>query len=160
MTIELIIDSFKGDYDFLSNFFLATIRWEDEWYPSNEHAFQAGKTEHPDERRWVAAAPTPGAAKRRGRRVTLRPGWDEEIRYHVMYDVLWTKFTTHLDLGKRLLDTGSATLVEGNYWHDNVWGDCRCGRATCARTGDNYLGRSLMRLRATLCLMPALAREE
>ena len=42
--------------------------------------------------------------------------------------------------------TAPAPLLEGNYWHDNYWGDCKC--KTCEKTeGQNKLGRILMIVR-------------
>lgn len=140
------IDSFDGDNDFLSNFFLSSIRIEGFPYRSVEHAFQAAKTMDEEQRRWVAAAPTCGEAKRRGRRVPLRPNWDAD-RVGVMRVCLEAKFK-HPTLRAKLLATGDAELVEGNTWHDNVWGDCRCGRAACRATGQNLLGNLLMEVRA------------
>ena len=38
------IDRFVGQYTFLSNFFIAPVKYEDATYASVEHAFQAAKT--------------------------------------------------------------------------------------------------------------------
>ena len=38
------IDSFSGEYDFLSNFYSQEITYDGIKYPTNEHAFQAAKT--------------------------------------------------------------------------------------------------------------------
>jgi ribA/ribD-fused uncharacterized protein len=114
------ITDFRGRWAFLSNFHPAALTWGGELYPTAEHAFNAGKTCDATERRWVAAAPTPGEAKRRGRTVHLRPHWDEQVRFEVMAEVLHAKFTTHPGRVAALLSTGDARLVEGNTWHDNV----------------------------------------
>lgn len=151
-----LIDDFRGQWMFLSNFHRAPLAWDGDTYPTSEHAFNAGKTLDRDRRRWVAAAPTPMEAKRRGRSVQLRDGWDDRVRYEVMADVLHAKFTCHPGRVEALLSTGDALLVEGNRWHDNEWGDCRCGRPACAAEGGNMLGRMLMRLRDEL-RMPAVS---
>lgn len=145
-----IIGDFRGRWAFLSNFHPAVLTWSGITYPSSEHAFNAGKTLDPDRRRWIAAAPTPREAKRRGRSVDLRPEWDEKVRYQVMTEVLHAKFGCHPARIEALLSTGDAQLVEGNTWHDNVWGDCRCGRGACTTQGANHLGRLLMKLRTNL----------
>ena len=49
----------------------------------------------------------------------------------------------------RLLSTSNATLVEGNWWHDNFWGDCYCPKCK-GIPGANTLGRLLMELRSKL----------
>ena len=67
------IDSFRAEFAFLSNFHPSPIILDDgETYPTAEHAFQALKTDDPEERRKVREAPTPAAAKSRGKKVTLR----------------------------------------------------------------------------------------
>ena len=45
------ITSFSGDFAFLSNFYPHTITIDGEAYPTTEHAFQALKTDVPEERR-------------------------------------------------------------------------------------------------------------
>lgn len=150
-----VINTFRGRWAFLSNFHPATLVWEGITYPTSEHAFNAGKSTSPETRHWIADAETPSDAKARGRRVPLRPGWDERIRFQVMRDVLAAKFTARPARIAALLSTGGATLIEGNTWHDNVWGDCRCGCPACAEPGQNHLGRLLMELRAELAAAQA-----
>lgn len=135
------IDSFTGDYRFLSNFYPSEIVLDSEKYPTVEHAFQAAKTIRLDERAYVRAAKTPGEAKRLGRKVTLTPGWDE-LRVGVMHQLLRIKFGNRV-LRAMLLDTGDAELVEGNYWNDRFWGVYK-GR------GENHLGKLLMAVRNEL----------
>jgi ribA/ribD-fused uncharacterized protein len=142
------ITRFTGEWEFLSNFFPAMLVWEGMYFPTSEHAFNAGKTLDVAERFWIAGAPTPAEAKRRGRSVALRPGWDETVRYEVMAEVLRAKFTCRTERTKLLLSTGTAELVEGNYHHDQHWGRCNC--AAHAGRGDNHLGRLLMQLREEL----------
>jgi ribA/ribD-fused uncharacterized protein len=146
------IGRFTGRYRFLGNFQVSPLVWEDMQYQGGEWAFNAGKTLDLAQRRWIASAPTPAAAKARGRHrcVILRPGWDSTVRYRVMDEVLCAKFTAHPGRVDALLRTGSRLLVEGNTWHDQHWGDCHCGRPECAPPGLNHLGLALMRLRAEL----------
>ncbi|MFG3710820.1 NADAR family protein [Micromonospora sp. NPDC047730] len=149
--VERTVTEFRGAWACLSNFDLAPHVWEQIEYPTTEHSFQAGKTLDMGERLWIASAPDPGEAKRRGRSVRLRPHWDVDARFRVMEEVLRAKFGAHPDKAAVLVSTGNAVLVEGNTWHDNVWGDCHCGqRATCHEPGRNHLGRLLMELRTEL----------
>ena len=60
-----------------------------------------------------------------------------------MYEVCLCKFTQHEDLKKKLLETGDAELIEGNYWHGCYWG-------VCEEQGENRLGKILMRIREEL----------
>lgn len=66
------IDSFSGEYDFLSNFYSQEITYDGIKYPTNEHAFQAAKTLDLAKRQAIAKLATPGQAKRAGRKVLLR----------------------------------------------------------------------------------------
>jgi hypothetical protein len=147
----VIIDSFRGEYWFLSMFSPVLIIGANNLaYRSGEAAFHGGKTSDPQIRAWIAAAPTPLEAKRRGRsrKVALRSDWDSH-RHVVMRAVLRQKFSRP-ELAELLVKTGDAELIEGNTWHDNDWGDCRCGRPACERPGENFLGRYLMELRSEL----------
>jgi hypothetical protein len=52
------------------------------------------------------------------------------------------------ELRKKLLATGDATLIEGNYWHDNYWGVCTCENCVSnGIVGRNRLGTLLMKVR-------------
>lgn len=146
---------FRGPYRFLSNYMPAPFLDADgRLWKSSEHRFNALKTLDPTEQEWVASAPDPAEAKKRGNnrtgRLTLRPDWDTHARYDVMAETLYYKFTAHPARAQALLNTGKALLVEGTAWHDQTWGSCFCGRSSCAEPGQNHLGRSLMRLRYTL----------
>jgi len=135
-----IID-FRGEYRWLSNFAEAEVEWQGRKYKSTEHAYQAAKTRIVEEIEYVQQASTPGRARRRGQKVTLRDDWDD-VRLSVMKDLLEQKFRIpeYRDL---LLDTGNHHLMEGNNWKDFWWGVCD-GR------GLNHLGRLLMDIRESL----------
>jgi predicted NAD-dependent protein-ADP-ribosyltransferase YbiA (DUF1768 family) len=86
------IQSFKGRFNFLSNFDESvSIEYENCVYPSVEHAFQAAKTMDPVLRQKIAMAATPSMAKRYGRRVVLRSDW-EAIKIDLMKHLLQIKF--------------------------------------------------------------------
>lgn len=144
----MAVDRFDGGYRFLSNFYPCPVTVGDITYPSAEHAYQASKTREFAIRNRVAALPTPGEAKRFGRRIELRSDW-ERAKKPVMLVVVLTKFTENPLLGAQLADTADMEdprLTEGNYWHDNYWGSCFCDKCT-ARPGLNYLGKILMAVR-------------
>jgi ribA/ribD-fused uncharacterized protein len=137
------IESFTGQYRFLSNFYLlpSPIRYEGIFYPTVEHAYQAAKTLDKWERLRISKLPTPGVAKREGRKVKLQPDWDE-MKLTVMGTLLWMKFSIP-EFRKKLIDTGDAELIHGNYWGDMYWG-------VCHDKGENYLGQILMNIRKAL----------
>lgn len=144
-----VIDGFRGRWAFLSNFHRSVLRWDGLWYPTAEHAFNAGKTLDPAWRARIQQAPRPGEAKRLGRSAPPGADWDRQVRYQVMTEVITAKFTGPARIAA-LLSTGDARLVEANTWHDQHWGDCRCGRPACAAPGLNHLGLTLMTRRAEL----------
>jgi ribA/ribD-fused uncharacterized protein len=78
--------------------------------------------------------------------MTKRDDWDE-VKTKVMLDVVRIKFSNPI-LRKMLLETGEEELVEGNHWHDNFWGSCRCEK--CGSSGQNMLGKILMQVRTEI----------
>lgn len=140
-----MIAEFAGEYDFLSNFYDAPVEYKGLRYKNNEAAFQGAKCPG---RESEFTSLRPGQAKRLGRRLPLRADW-EDVKEQVMYEVCKAKFTQNDDLRQRLLATGYSYLAEGNTWHDNEWGVCRC--ISCQDiVGKNKLGKILMRIRSEL----------
>lgn len=150
----MVIDKFDGtEYGFLSNFYIAPVKYEGMMYMSNEAAFQAAKikmntNEVTDTFREPFTHMTPSKAKQAGRRCQLRPDW-EIIKDQVMYEVVKDKFTRNPELRAKLLATGDAELIEGTTWHDNYWGNCSCEKCK-NKHGRNQLGKTLMRVRSEL----------
>jgi ribA/ribD-fused uncharacterized protein len=145
-----VIDRFDGKYRFLSNFYPARVVLNLRVYDTVEHAYQAAKTLSKSERHTIRDAPTPGKAKRLGRRVTLRADW-EDVKLEVMEELVRFKFREPR-LKQLLLDTGDALLIEGNTWGDRFWGACIGSVEGLPRWndgggyiyGENWLGRILM----------------
>ena len=135
------IDVFSGLYRFLSNFEGPEITYEGLAYKTLEAAFQAAKTTDPAEKLCIQGLPTPGQAKRAGRKVTLRLEW-ETIKLSVMETLLRQKFAQDPWRGW-LSATGDEELIEGNTWGDTFWG-------VCEGVGKNHLGQLLMKIRAEL----------
>lgn len=135
-----MIDSFEGDYRWLSNFATAPVELDGVLYPTVEHAYQAAKTLDIHQRYRILDL-TAGQAKRYGRRVTLREDWDD-IKLDIMQELLEHKFSITLYKNK-LLATGCEEIVEGNTWGDTFWG-------VCNGEGRNELGKLIMRVREKL----------
>jgi ribA/ribD-fused uncharacterized protein len=139
-----LIDSFRGDYNFLSNFYPCTVVFDGLSYPSAEHAYQASKSDDPNVREIVRNLLDAATARSYGKRIVMAPDFlSNRISY--MEAIVLSKFThrDNIELTKRLLDTGDAILIEGNTWGDFFWGVCR-GR------GSNHLGIILMNVRAQI----------
>jgi ribA/ribD-fused uncharacterized protein len=109
------IDNFGGEYHWLSNFYNHAILYQGGVYLSTESAYQAAKSLDEDVRQQFSRL-TPRAAKELGQKIPKRHDW-EMVKGTVMYEVLVQKFKDRV-LRKKLLATGDAELVEGNWWHD------------------------------------------
>jgi hypothetical protein len=88
-------------------------------------------------------------SKELGRQAPQRADW-EEIKYQTMCRHVIQKFIDHPTLAQQLLATGDAYITESNEWHDNIWGNCTCGRPECSTPGTNWLGHILMTTREAL----------
>lgn len=145
-----MIKEFSGTNYYLSNFYERPVVYEGITYKSNEAAFQAAKippnTVDPKTgltREDFANMP-PNEAKFKGKKVKLRDDW-EDIKDHIMYQIVLNKFTRHVDLQNKLISTTNEVLQEGNRWHDTYWGvDIH------TKVGLNKLGYILMDVRKQL----------
>jgi len=151
------INSFRGRYVFMSNFYPCKIEHKGITYPSVEHYYVALKVTGmqfidgvyytaPDFRELVAKIVDPGDAKKVGKVVKVRSDWNEK-KLGIMEWGLREKFKEQ-KLAEDLLLTGDLKLIEENNWHDNFWGTCSCSR--CENGGLNYLGKILMKIRDEL----------
>lgn len=132
------IVGFIGQYRFLSNFYPSVVSYHGIMWPTVEHAFQAAKATTDQQRQWILGAKRPGVAKARGRKIDLRPDW-EEVKFDIMLQLLRRKFSL-TDLRSKLLSTQDRELLEDNNWGDRFWG-------TVDGKGENHLGRLLMQVR-------------
>ena len=138
-----ITDFHEEQYSFLSNFYEARVEYGGLVFGSNEAAFQAQKC-MTQEGKAAFCEFGPGKSKGVGRRVPLRPDW-EDVKTGIMEEIVRAKFTQHPELKAKLLATGNKMLVEGNRWGDTCWGvDTRTGQ------GENRLGKILMKVREEL----------
>lgn len=140
------ITAFRNEYSFLSNFYRQPFVWMGRAWPTAEHAYQwakcldrFGNIVHVELAAKIAAAPTPGKAKRLGQAPELNtPEWRGR-RVLVMESVVKAKFT--LVLMRDMLDaTWPRELIEGNQHGDRFWG-------TVDGVGSNHLGKILMKCR-------------
>lgn len=146
----MVIDSFSGShYAFLSNFWECSkpVSVPSDYLdmqitgPTVEHVYQAYKAARLADAAFVLAAGSPGEAKKRGRKVELRPDW-EEIKIPVMFQCLQSKFGIGRQERQWLIETSGQHLREGNTWGDTFW-----GVDSAAGGGLNYLGKLLMVVR-------------
>lgn len=141
------IDSFDGQYRFLSNYWPCIFTYQFSPYKTRvcksvEHAYQALKATTDEDFELILNQPTANAAKQKAKKIALRKDW-EEVKLNIMYELVLEKFRQNPDLTQLLKETGEAELVEGNWWGDTFWG-------VCNGVGDNNLGKILMRVRGKL----------
>lgn len=148
--IPAVIDRFVEEYEFLDNFYIDApfIDYDGKEWPTTEHYFQAFKSLDDREREKIRMVCHPGVAKSMGRAVKLREDW-ETVKIDVMREALTYKFSQWNNLKYGLKKTDDAILIEGNYHHDNIWGDCYCKRCKNIN-GRNLLGKLLMEIREDL----------
>lgn len=142
-SFDAAINRFDGEYSFLSNFFECLVSAHNVCYLNSEAAFQAQKCVT-EEDRLAFCELSARDAKKAGRKVNLRSDW-EGVKDEEMFLILRNKFSNP-QLANKLLATGDRELIEGNYWHDNYWGNCTCAKCHHVE-GKNKLGQMLMVIR-------------
>jgi len=149
-----MINNFRGKWFFLSNFYPCLIEHRGIKYPSVEHYYVAMKINDmqlingvyytPNDFRELISKIEPASeVKKISKKLKLRNNWDEK-KIDFMKWGLKEKFKDE-KISELLLSTGEEDLVEGNWWHDNIWGSCYCYQ--CGNTGENLLGKLLMEIR-------------
>ncbi len=134
----------KGEkYGCFSNFSCHKFIFDNLEWKHSEGCFQAQKFAgiNPERYEHIHSLWSPKAAAEAGRDKSfqVRNNWDK-IRVRVMYEVVKAKFSQNDDIKQILLSTCDAILIE-NSPIDYFWG---CG---ADGSGENYLGRILMRIR-------------
>lgn len=134
-----MINTFRGDYAFLSNYYECPVVFDGLHFLSSEAAFHAQKDKS---RECEFVFLSPDDSKHLGRRVNIRPDWDD-VKDEIMYKIVKAKFEQNKDLAEKLIATGNEELQEGNWWGDKYWG-------VYQGEGRNQLGKTLMRVREEL----------
>jgi predicted NAD-dependent protein-ADP-ribosyltransferase YbiA (DUF1768 family) len=145
MNLPTRVGCFKGPWGFLSNFAPAKVKlWIDERsvpcahdfhpfialdveeYESVEHGYHAAKFLDPKIRALFRLNISPSEAKAQAHKLKdkVRSDW-KEVSLVIMKDLVLQKFTGSI-LRRKLLSTFQAELIEGNWWHDNFFGNGFC----------------------------------
>lgn len=138
-----MINSFTNEYYFLSNYSDSEFVYDGIQYQNAESAFQSQKCANKEDRKQFSKLNSTEARKL-GRKVSLRKDW-ESVKVNEMRKIVKEKFLQNPDLQKKLIETNSEYLEEGNTWGDRLWG-------TVDGCGANLLGQILMELRDELVL--------
>jgi len=139
--MENTINSFRGEYFFLSNMYKTPVTYNGLTYQNSEAAFQAQKTLDENIHKTFTTM-TGIKAKEKGRQLKIREDWDK-VKVEIMREILYIKFTENIVLKEKLLSTEDLILIEGNTWNDTFWG-------VCNGIGENMLGILLMETRNKL----------
>lgn len=139
-----MINTFRGKYIFLSNFYPVRIDYDGFTYDSVEHAYHAQKINNKEWKEYCAArGRSAGDIKRFVKNLSIRSDW-ECVKVYIMEELLTIKFQDKT-IQKLLLDTGDEWIIEENYWGDKFWGVC-----TKTKAGQNILGKLLMNIRSKI----------
>lgn len=125
---------------------------------TSEHAYQAMKFMSAEVQDRIHAAESPRVAADIGRDRTLplRPDWEKadpnpeppavvKVKDRFMYEIVLAKFRQNKGLGRMLLQSGTAYLVEDTHrTGDAYWGE------TAPGVGENRLGHILAKVRDQL----------
>lgn len=129
------ITRFKNEYFFLSNFYPVEFTYHGNLYKSAEHAYQAAKCLDPDDAERIRYASTPAIARSMGRRVVMKPDWDQR-KFGEMLSILTLKF----DKPRLKLALHNTRGRDIDRWHDKYWGVCVCSEHNgCGRNVLGYL---------------------
>ena len=128
----------KNGTNFLSNYYVSTIRFNGKLYSTVEHAYQASKSLDPMIQEMIRRAKTPNDAKRIGRAIDLRQDWDD-VKISIMKSLIQEKFENPF-LRQQLLETKNKDLINENRWNDTFWG-------VTNGIGENWLGRIIQEIR-------------
>ena len=157
---------FRDEYGWASNFYLhAPFVFHGVTFKTSEHFYQMFKTDNMEWAARILNAPTPADARKLGKECPISPNWNKAKAITTMATGLELKFSHNKEIFLKLLDTKNLILVEGNFWHDNFWGDCHCNNKNgkhpeCLTPGKNMLGKLLMNLRSYHSVIDSLATAE
>ena len=152
-----MINNFRNEYFFLSNFYPCEITYDNITYPSVEHYYVAHKSNTTqiinnkslsdiEYKKYISSVKNASFVKKIGSDIKIRSDW-ENIKKEVMYNGLKIKFEDDI-LKNKLKDTKELYIKENNLWHDNFYGSCICSK--CNDKGKNILGKLLMKIRKEL----------
>lgn len=147
-----VIASFKGPYEFLSNFapspIVADFGGAERLFPTAEHLFHASKSlftrdDVPEDWLDKLLNTTAYGSKKMGRALPIDIARWNVAAYKYMYRIQILKYDQNPVLKQSLLNTKDYVLIEGNDHNDKKWGQV-------AGVGTNWLGLILMDVREAL----------
>ena len=156
-----VVDSFRGEYFFLSNFYPCKVcypHYFEKVFPSAEHAYVFAKAsdelQKSDKFYETIINLTTTEVKKYGREgFPLREDWDTKKKLRVMEIILASKFRENKDIKDKLkkLYYDGVEFVEGNDWGDTFWG-------VCNGVGKNHLGKLLYKTAVYVSMCDSMER--
>lgn len=145
---------FQGEASFLSNFYPATIRIEENVFSCAEQAYQFFKVrtcKRDDSAMSILEMSNPRDIKIAGDNITTKAVW-EQNKEGFMRSIIFSKFMQNDDLRKKLLATGDIPLYEctRNRWWGSGYKLDSPEWATTKCPGLNKMGQITMEVRAAL----------
>ena len=137
------VPSFRGEYNFLSNFYNIKdnlINYDGDTYLNVESAYHASKLLKENRNAYFTS--TAMDAKKINKEYQIQIKHTDIDKLNIMETLLRSKFK-HPYLQTKLLATNDLELVERNWWNDTFWGVCK-------DRGENNLGKILMKIRDEL----------
>jgi ribA/ribD-fused uncharacterized protein len=136
-----MIEQFRDEYRWLSNFTPVKVVYEGVEYASVEHAYMSAKSHDMAWKSRCADSQISAAQiKKESKEIDLRPDW-EDVKFEVMLECVRQKMAQE-PFKSKLEATGNVYIQEGNTWGDTFWGaDLKTGE------GINALGQIIMQIR-------------
>ncbi len=131
--------------EIFGNFYMSPVTYKGITYSCSEAAFQAQKClSDRNKKKFVNL--TGDQAFRKARKLKALPRKWNVNKFQIMKEIVTAKFQQNPQLKKLLLATNGAELVEHNpvTGRDKIWSDNHDG------SGQNHLGKTLMKVRQTL----------
>ena len=143
------ISDFSGDKSFLLPSFACEvfISGEGDAYPSYEHALQASRFSHLEERKLIRETPLIRDVKKMTPKFLSNRGeqWKKEC-LSVAEKLLRDKFIRSKEMTSQLRETGKKSLVYANSYGEHFWGSPVDNNLK----GQNHLGKLLEKIRSDI----------
>lgn len=132
------------EFQWMSHFYRCAngIWYRGHWSRTAEGHFHAWKKNAKDPISEILRQDDPLTAKRMGRKVNLRPDWND-VRIPIMCAIDTCKILQNHNMFRRLVNTGDRPIYEDSP-HDNFWGT---GTLNGTGPGKNWSGVILMEIR-------------
>ena len=137
-----MIYEFRGNFNWLSNFYPCKVIYKDNEFNSVEQAYMFAKNDTSGDWLNFCLNNSPAMCKAQSKLIKIRDDWDS-VKLKIMEDLLFQKFNQE-PFKTKLIETGNRNIVEGNFWGDIFWG---VNLKVNPNYGENHLGRIIMKIR-------------